>query len=209
MSGEDVKIHDNGILINNKKYNLMEPDSLPKIYSLERAKMVEMGNDILFHSEHAFLSNFFQSPIIKDGTYYPTAEHRYQAMKCKITKETSKLQQVINAITPQEALNIANMIQDTAEWENRKEAVMKETIDEKFDQNKHLAKKLIDTGDKMLKEATKNTFFGIGAMLHSREVREDSYNGQNKMGKLLMSKRRQLATDQHAKLVGANDTQSN
>ena len=83
---------------------------------------------------------------------------------------------------------------------------MKGVVNKKFDQNKDLAVKLVATGIKVLKEATTDTLFGIGASLHSKEVRDGTYNGQNKMGKILMMKRNQLTNEKNIRPVGNLNT---
>ena len=69
---------------------------------------------------------------------------------------------------------------------------MEITINLKYDQNPHLAKKLLDTKDKKLNEATRNTFFGIGVTLNSKALRDRAYGGQNKLGEILENKRSEL-----------------
>lgn len=200
--GEDVKIHDDGLVIGNIKYSLLEPNTLPEPYSLKKAKEIEVNGEILYHSEHTYLSNFYRSPIIDNGISYMTAEHQFQAEKCRMAKDTARLNQVITAVTPQEAMRIAGSIQDTPEWKNQRISIMKEIIDRKFDQNSELAEKLLATGDRVLKEATNDALFGIGASIHSRAIRDKTYNGQNEMGKILMEKRTRLAVEKDAQLVG-------
>lgn len=190
--GSTVKIHSDGLVIDNRKYKHTEPESLPDKYSLERAKAVRINDEILFHSEHTCLSNFFPAPIYDNGINYHTAEHRYQAEKCRIANDNIRLNQVLRAISPLEAKKIADAIHDTPEWTNVKESVMEKVIDMKFEQHSYLADKLIATGDRTLKEATSNMYFGIGASLHSREVRDGTYKGQNRLGHILMAKRSEM-----------------
>jgi Xaa-Pro aminopeptidase len=44
-----------------------------------------------FDGEYAFLSNFYDSPIEKDGIVYPTNEHFFQAMKTLDNEERKKI----------------------------------------------------------------------------------------------------------------------
>ena len=66
---------------------------------------------------------------------------------------------------------------------------MTKVIEKKFDQNPNLAKLLLDTGDMQLNEATHNQHFGIGVPLHSREIQDKSYRGNNQLGHILVAKR--------------------
>lgn len=193
--GAEVRVHSDGIVLDGKKYLLSEPNTLPGQYSLARAKMVELNGDLYFASEHAFLSNFHYSPIILQDTVYDTAEHLYQALKCEHAGDNHRLDRVLAATTPLEAKRVADALAESPEWRARKEEVMTRVVGLKFDQNPTLARLLLNTGDKPLKEATFNDYFGIGATLHGREVKDKSYRGANKLGNILMTKRASMRTE--------------
>lgn len=190
--GMDVKVHGDGIILNNRKYRHQEADILPDKVTMERAKNIIKGQGLYFHSEHSFLSNFYPAPIIDNEIIYKTAEHRYQAMKCTMAGEKGRAKQVINAGTPLEAKKIGDLIQDTPNWRKDRLKIMEGVLEQKYQQNPDLAKRLINTGELTLHEATTNTFYGIGATLHSRELRDMSYKGQNKLGLALQELRGKL-----------------
>lgn len=194
-SGAMVRVHDDGIVLDGTKYKLFEPDTLPANYTLSKAKTVSTQNGIFFHSESSFLSNFSPSPIWADDHAYPTAEHRYQSLKCEITGDLVTRNRVMAAASPLEAKRIADLVPENAEWRGKRLEIMKSVLDEKFAQNKNLANLLVGTGQAKLYEATANNYFGIGATLHSREVRDMSFKGLNKLGELLQAKRTELQTN--------------
>ena len=191
-AGANVRVHDDGIVLNGTKYKLFETETLPEEFALAKAKTVKSENGIFFHSESSFLSNFHPSPIWAEGQAYPTAEHYYQASKCRLAGDMGIMKRVMTAQTPLEAKKIADDIQDSAEWRTKRDEVMSRVISAKFDQNDDLAKKLLGTGEANLFESTMNTYFGIGATLHSKEVRDMSFKGLNKLGELLQNKREAL-----------------
>ena len=195
--GVEVRIHSDGIVLNGRKHYLSDPHTLPDKYSLESAKTVEVGGEIYFASEHSFLSNFASSPITEGTTVYATAEHMYQAHKCRRAGELERMDRVILAPTPLEAKRVADSVPETPEWRANREEVMINVVACKFDQNPLLATKLIKTGNLKLNEATHNTFFGIGAPLHAREIREKSYRGENRLGHILANKRANLQEAQN------------
>lgn len=190
--GADVRIHGDGVIIDGTKYRYSEASLLPAKYSIANAKTREFGGEIYFHSEHSYLSNFAPTPIVQGDTVYPTAEHMYQATKCKVAKDLVGLARVMVAVTPLEAKRAADQIPDTPEWRKQRDGVMELVIREKFNQNPHLTKQLLATGNLILNEATTNSYFGIGATLHSRNIKDKSYSGQNKLGHLLAAKRQEL-----------------
>lgn len=188
--GDEVRVHGDGIIINKIKYRY--DDTLPQEYSLSKAKVVEMNGQIYFQSEYAHLSNFHPAPIVDNGIYYPTAEHHYQAAKCRQAGESNKLSQILKVETPLEAKRIGDSVVETIEWRRQKEMKMEITINLKYEQNPKLAALLLGTNNKSLNEATGNTFFGIGANLHSKALRDRSYGGLNKLGAILENKRSEL-----------------
>lgn len=187
--GAEVRIHSDGLIIDGKKYYHGESKSLPEKYSLTNARTVEDGGELYFASEHSFLSNFSPSPIVVGNTVYATAEHMFQAYKCKHAVKPELMKRVIDAPTPLEAKKLAGEISDTPEWRQVRDTIMKKVIDEKFTQNPDLVETLLATGDKCLNEATHNDYYGIGVPLHAHKIKDKGYTGANKLGLILMAKR--------------------
>lgn len=48
----------------------------------------------LFTDRYRFLSNFYWSPIARDGLVYPTVEHAYQAAKCLLRADRVKISEL-------------------------------------------------------------------------------------------------------------------
>lgn len=187
--GREVRVHTDGLVIDNHKYLLTDPLSLPAKYGLEKAKTIEEGGEIYFASESSCLSNFAPAPIVEGDTVFATSEHYYQAAKCSHLNEPEKRAQIISAPTPLEAKKIADTVTETPEWRDMRMGVMERAICLKFDQNPTLATKLLATGDLRLNEATHNDFFGIGMTLLAKGIKEKSYRGANKLGEILANKR--------------------
>lgn len=193
--GSSIKLHSDGLVIDGQKFKHDEAELLPAKFSLAQAKTVEIGEDIYFHSEHSFLSNFYPSSIVvEDGTVYQTAEHYYQAEKCRGLGSDWQLDLILKAQTPLDAKRIADRLIEGPNWRNDKLGVMEKIIQMKFDQNQDLAKKLQQTGSASLHEATADTYFGIGVNIHAREIKDKSYRGLDKLGQILQSVRDNLRT---------------
>lgn len=188
-AGAEVRVHGDGVVLDGKKFRYVDADLLPPCYTLAKAKTVKIEGGLYFHSEHSFLSNFHHSPIVEDGIVYSTAEHKYQATKCQMAGDTVRRDLVIQAPTPLDAKRLADTISESPEWRQSRQSVMDAILDQKFDQNPHLKDQLLATGSLTLHEATTNAYFGIGATLHSKELRDKSYKGMNKLGLALQAKR--------------------
>lgn len=191
-ANKEVRIHDDGIIIEGKKYRYGEADKLPAQFSISKAKTVRIEGGLYFQSANSFLSNFFPAPIVVDGKLYPTAEHKLQADKCIMAGDNERLEQVRKATTPLDAKIIGDQVRVTKEWNDAREETLRKVIDLKFKQNPEIAKKLIQTRQFSLHEATTNSYYGIGAALNSKELRNKQFNGENKLGKVLEEKRAEL-----------------
>lgn len=128
------------------------------------------------------LSNFSPHPIIIDGKLYLTSEHRFQSLK---PMDLQRREEIRLAPTPAAA---AAMGRDRAhpmrkDWEEVKEAVMREALQAKFARNAECREALLRTGDAYLEERTRNDiYWGTGSD-------EEGGKGKNRLGHLLMEVR--------------------
>jgi hypothetical protein len=135
-----------------------------------------------FDGSFAFLSNFFASPIAYGGGVYPTVEHAYQAAMALTPGERLS---ILFAPTAGRAKRLGRQVQLRPGWDEMRTDVMRQLLRLKFQPGSDLAVKLLATGDAELIEdgAWNDRFWGVcrGA-------------GENRLGKLLMEVRAQLAT---------------
>jgi len=102
-----------------------------------------------FQGDHRFLSNFWPTLVCFDGEVYPTAEHAYQAAKCRNKTDCTKIR---DARTPAQAKRFGRLVPIRADWESIKEEVMETVVQEKFRANSFLQQKLLETKDQELIE---------------------------------------------------------
>lgn len=138
-----------------------------------------------FEGEYAFLSNFYFSPMIIDNVVYTTNEHFFQAMKSLNPKER---QAIVLAPTPGKAKRLGRKVSLRKDWEDIKEEVMLTGLRHKFS-NPELRKKLLATGNEELIEGTTwhDNYWGIC------DCEACGGQGKNRLGKLLMQVREELA----------------
>lgn len=136
-----------------------------------------------FSGEYRFLSNFFKAPFEWNGKTWKTTEHAYQAMKAN---DESTREYIRNLETAREAKEEGKKIKIRSDWETVKDRVMEEIVFEKFNQNKELAIKLLETKDTLIVEGNTwgDRYWGV--------CPPDSNDGLNKLGIILMNVREKL-----------------
>lgn len=139
-----------------------------------------------FDREYAFLSNFYEAPIEKDGIEYPTNEHFFQAMK---TLDIEKRKEIAAASTPGQAKRMGRNVNLRPDWEQSKYQIMKEGLTLKFFTHKDLAEKLFATGDAWLIEGN---YWHDNTWGDCQCPRCLTIDGKNWLGTLLMEIRRGL-----------------
>lgn len=137
--------------------------------------------------EYGYLATYSNHGFFKDGIYWKTSEHYYQAQK--FVEPEVKLK-IANAKTPKIASTIGRdrNLNLRSDWEEIKQNIMYDAVYFKFSQNKDILRKLLDTGNAKLVEATvKENYWGCGP----------NNDGQNNYGKILVRVRKQLRTEQY------------
>lgn len=136
-----------------------------------------------FDGDHRYLSNFFDAPFVWKDKQWKTTEHAYQAMKA--TEEWQR-EYIRNLPSARDAKKEGKKVKIRSDWSAIKDFVMQEIVFEKFSQNKHLAKLLLETGDAILEEGNTwgDIYWGI--------CPPDSGIGENKLGIILMYVREKL-----------------
>ncbi len=137
----------------------------------------------LQNGAYGFMSNFSRHPIYIADKIWPTTEHYFQAQKFAGTEHEEAVR---CASTPKQA---ALMGRDRtrplrADWESVKDEVMREALKAKFTQHPELRQALLDTGDALLIEHTKNDAYWADG---------GDGSGKNRLGELLMALRAELS----------------
>jgi len=142
------------------------------------------GNVIRFYrvkEAYGEFSNFARYPVHMDGEIWPTSEHYYQAQKYAGTELEEKVRNAKNAwYAAKFGRELGPLPED---WEKIKVDIMYEVVLAKFTQHPDLRKLLLDTGDAVLIEHTRqDSFWADGG----------DGTGENWLGKILMMVREDL-----------------
>ena len=118
-------------------------------------------------------------------------QHAYQATKAKTAGDLKLAEAIQRTPCPYEAQTLGKRIKTSAAWDREKDLVMKRVLEAKF-KTKKLNKVLTDTGNRVLHEATRQSYWGINATLHSQQVQGGTWNGKDRLGSLLIELRTEL-----------------
>jgi ribA/ribD-fused uncharacterized protein len=147
--------------------------------------MTTVVEDIRFYAvsdPYGEFSNFALYPIKLDGVTWATVEHYFQAQKFDDKAYQDKIR---NAASPMKAAELgrSRRMKIVRNWDKQKDNVMYTALLAKFTQHADLQELLFHTGDARLIEHTENdSYWGDGG----------DGSGQNRLGKLLMTVRKNL-----------------
>jgi ribA/ribD-fused uncharacterized protein len=146
--------------------------------------------------DQSCLSNWFPAVFHIDGTRYSTIEHYMMAEKANLFSDYGKLEQIVSARSPGKAKALGRQVRgfnDDIWVKHRYEIVVKGNY-AKFHQNKELGKFLIETGTKVLVEASPHDrIWGIGIGKDDNRAQDPiRWRGLNLLGFALMEVRAKL-----------------
>ncbi|MBE9033297.1 NADAR family protein [filamentous cyanobacterium LEGE 11480] len=135
-------------------------------------------------------SQWWASPFFADGCVYPTAEHYMMAEKARLFDDRIMAGEILKATNPKEVKALGRKVKgfDQTVWEKYCCSIVVEGNYHKFNQNSALQKFLLDTGDKILVEASPvDKIWGIGlAEDDAQATVPEQWPGSNLLGFALM-----------------------
>lgn len=132
--------------------------------------------------ELGYLASYSEHGFYKDGIYWKTVEHYYQAQKFEDVEIRKK---ICDAETPKLASEIgrSRKYKLRSDWNQVKNKIMYEAVLAKFLYHPDIAEKLKETGSEEIVEATtKENYWGCGP----------NGDGKNIFGKILCYVREEL-----------------
>lgn len=142
------------------------------------------------------LSQWWDSPFEVDGVTYKTAEHWMMAGKARMFGDTASIEKILQSNTPAEAKKLGKSAKGfkQAVWDKEKFGLVVAGNVHKFSQHGDLKTFLLNTGDRVLVEASPlDRIWGIGLAADHPSVENPlSWKGENLLGYALMEVRDQL-----------------
>lgn len=152
---------------------------------------------IFFWGNSDIFSNFLYSPFRHQGIMFKWSEQAIMYRKAKLFGAEKIADKILKAQTPKQCKDLGRSREiafDGEVWDKVKEDIYKSVLIDKFSLPQ-LKRKLLDTGDKILVEASPfDKIWGIGlADDHPDAENPSKWRGQNLLGKVLMEVRSELS----------------
>ncbi|MFD3730864.1 NADAR family protein [Streptomyces sp. NPDC058632] len=142
------------------------------------------------------LSQWWPSPFTVDGVTYATAEHWMMAAKARIFADPEAERKILTAQHPADAKKEGRLVRgfDEATWRRERFRVVVEGSTHKFAAHADLRAFLLDTGDRVLVEASpRDRVWGIGLPAGDERASDPArWRGPNLLGFALMRARAHL-----------------
>lgn len=141
-------------------------------------------------------SQWYPAPFVEDAITYPTAEHYMMAKKAELFGDTAMREQILQQKHPNQAKALGRRVQafDEEVWNAHKLEIVQQANLLKFGQHPLLKSYLLQTGNRVLVEASPyDKVWGIGlAQDHPDAERPQHWRGENLLGFALMRVREQF-----------------
>lgn len=147
----------------------------------------------------ACLGQWYPIVFEHNGDKYLTAEHWMMAEKARLFNDEETLAKILKAKHPSEAKKLGRLVSnfDSDVWEGKRSEIVASGNKLKFGQNKSIKEFLMNTGDRVLVEASPvDKIWGIGlAQDHKHVESPDKWKGLNLLGYALMEVRASFLLD--------------
>ncbi len=138
-------------------------------------------------------SQWYEASFELNGIKYPTAEHYMMAEKARLFKDDDVLAQIIAAEHPGEAKKLGRLVKGFKQevWFKHRFKIVVKGNAGKFEQNPELKEFLINTGKRILVEASpRDRIWGIGLGQNNPDAANPyKWRGENLLGFALMEAR--------------------
>lgn len=142
-------------------------------------------------------SQWFPASFEVDGITYPTAEHFMMAEKARLFHDTETLPKILNASHPNEAKKLGRLVANFngSIWEQHRFKIVTDGNLAKFAQNEPLREFLLNSGERILVEASPyDRIWGIGLAADNDKAQDPlQWRGLNLLGFALMAVREKLS----------------
>ena len=145
------------------------------------------------------LSQWWVAPFEVEGIVYPTAEHWMMAGKARLFGDSEMLEKIKVAGSAGEAKKLGRQVRnwDQHKWDSHRCDLVLDGNLHKFSQHDELKEFLLNTGGRVLVEASpRDSIWGIGMAASNEDAESpEKWRGLNLLGFALMEVRDMLRTE--------------
>ena len=138
-------------------------------------------------------SQWWEEAFVVDGKTYKSAEHWMMAGKAKLFGDEEMLQKIIDCRTPAEAKKLGRKVRnfDNDIWLKNRYEIVLDGNKHKFSQGETLKAFLLNTGNRVLVEASPyDAIWGVGLAADYKGIHDpNNWKGLNLLGFVLMEVR--------------------
>jgi hypothetical protein len=139
------------------------------------------------------LSQWYDADFEIGGIHYPTAEHYMMAEKARLFGDDEILEKILGSVHPREAKQLGRAIKNYNEklWRHHRFDIVTNGNIAKFSQHEGLKTFLLNTGNRVLVEASpRDRIWGIGMGASNPDIENPAkWRGLNLLGFALMAAR--------------------
>lgn len=145
---------------------------------------------VYFYSSDDYMSNFYPSEIMLNGTIYCCVEQILMSEKAKVFNDKGIYKEIMHTSNPTKIKTLGRKVKNFNNdiWLQHRDDILYNAIYAKFMQSSNLKKLLLNTKNKTLVEASPtDKIYGVGLReTDDRILNENNWQGTNLLGKTLM-----------------------
>ncbi len=156
----------------------------------------------VFLSGRSLLSNFNENcPIVMENVAYSSTEKYIQMKKAELFNDTDTVSKIKAENSPRVIKRLGGRVKNYSDsvWQENCEEIVSACVEVKFRTHKNAREALLETGSKVIGEASRSTRWGVGLHISDDAVLDRTkWTGANMMGNILMCLRGKLLNEEEA-----------
>lgn len=195
---KNVSVNDFKIQVNGTSYTADQLENLPR--KLRPSEYSTPGNAdaVVFYGRDSRFSNHYQSNFVWDRKSFATMEQYLAYRRSHIAGRKDLANKAMGSNDPAVSKRIMNELRAAPtekEWIESRRDILYSGLMAKFSQREDLMKYLLESENRQLGEASRDTTWGIGMTLLDRMVLSPNHwRGANLLGTTLMDVRKELSS---------------
>lgn len=193
-----VSLKQDKLYINNKQFTVENMHNLPACIHPHNVSMAKTEQVQVFYSQNSYFSNLHPMDITVEGKLYSCNEQYYQAEKARYFGDHDTMDKIMATKNPYAQLALGKAVKGYThdEWMGHAHDALKRANEAKYSQHPRAAQALLETGRRVLGEASADVVFGTGIPLVDKKTCDTTaWTGRNIMGTILTEIRHELSLE--------------